>query len=206
MVPSEPQTRVSASPKKPSEFKRYRQALTALYLGTAGAAFLLLTASVVRELLFRRPVVELPHAAFTDEDPNPEDLLACNDMVRELLVDLSARSCDLLAAPTRDLPTTGDRGAISSEWSDFSRNWRDRWDVINARCRFSDLSDSTLGVAYDRMAQVHGDLPTMRLKYQSLIVRFDEEQAAELAEMRRALDQSRAALAERLDRDPRRSE
>jgi hypothetical protein len=36
----------------------------------------------------------------------------------------------------------------------------------------------------------------MRLKYQSLLVRFDDEQAAELARMRRALDLSRATLDE----------
>jgi hypothetical protein len=52
-----------------------------------------------------------------------------------------------------------------------------------------------MGVAFDRMAKVHAGLPSVRLKYQSLLVRFDEEQAAELAGMRRALDLSRRDLA-----------
>lgn len=183
--------------------------MTALYLGTAGAGFLLLAASVVHELVLRRPAVPLPASALSEDRPDPRELLACNEMVLELLTSMGDETGALLAAPTKSPPNQGDRGELSSEWSDFSRKWRDRWDVVNARCRFSELADARLGVAYDRMAQVHSDLPTMRLKYQSLLVRFDEEQAAELVEMRRALDQSRAALlsaveAQRLDPDTRR--
>jgi hypothetical protein len=44
------------------------------------------------------------------------------------------------------------------------------------------------------MARVHGDLRAMRLKYQSLLVRFDEEQSGELRRMQRALKRSRVAL------------
>jgi hypothetical protein len=66
--------------------------------------------------------------------------------------------------------------------------------VTNAQCGFSELADTNLGVAYDRLAQVHGDLQIMWHKYQSLVVRFDDEQAAELVRMRLALDRSRAAF------------
>jgi hypothetical protein len=52
------------------------------------------------------------------------------------------------------------------------------------------------------MAQVHSDLPAMRLKYQSLLVRFDDEQAAELVRMRRALESSHEDLATRVPRTP----
>src|SRR5574339_30946 len=48
---------------------------------------------------------------------------------------------------------------------DFSRVWLDEWDVANARCRFSELADTQMGVAYDRLAEVHGELKTVRLKY-----------------------------------------
>ena len=51
-----------------------------------------------------------------------------------------------------------------------------------------------MGDAYDRMARVHEALPTMRLKYQSLLVRFDDEQADELARMRRDLSSSEKLL------------
>lgn len=178
--------------KKSNEFWRYRQVLTALYLGTATAGFALLAASVVKELFFRRPAVELPPSGLSVENPDPALLLECHGRVEELLDQLGQKTCELLA-----LPPSGDRSELPARWEDFSRVWLDEWDVANARCRFSELADTQMGVAYDRLAEVHGELKTVRLKYQSLLVRFDDEQAAELARMRRALDLSRAALEEK---------
>ncbi len=51
-----------------------------------------------------------------------------------------------------------------------------------------------MGRAYNRTAVVHGDLPTMRLKYQSLLKKFDEEQARQLTAMKRELDESHRAF------------
>ncbi len=172
-----------------SEFRRYRQVLTALYLVFAAAGVLLLAGSVVKELFFRRPAVELPPSAIAADDPTPSELLECHGLVLDLLSKLGRETCELLA-----LPPSGSRSELPARWEKFSRAWHDEWDVTNARCRFSELADTNLGVAYDRLAQVHGDLQTMRHKYQSLVVRFDDEQAAELARMRRALDLSRAAF------------
>jgi hypothetical protein len=103
---------------------------------------------------------------------------------------------DQVAALLSD-PPHGDRGQPGAGWEAFSREWMRRWDEVDARCRFTELADTDLGVAYDRMARVHGDLPAMRLKYQTLLVRFDDEQAAELDRMRRALNLSREVLQER---------
>ena len=178
--------------KKSNEFRRYRQVLTALYLGTATAGFALLAASVVKELFFRRPAIELPQSALTVDDPDPEVLLDCHRRVLALLDQLGTKTCELLSA----VPS-GDRSELSGRWEEFSRTWRDEWDVVNARCRFSELADTRMGVAYDRLAQVHEDLRPMWLKYQSLFVQFDNEQAAELARMRRALDLSRTAFEEK---------
>jgi hypothetical protein len=178
--------------KRSNEFRRYRQALTIIYLGTAAFGFVLLTASVVKELFFRRPAIELPQSALTVDDPDPEVLLDCHRRVLGLLNKLGAETCELLTAEP-----SGDRSELSGRWEDFSRTWRDEWDVVNARCRFSELADTRMGVAYDRLAQVHEDLRPMWLKYQSLFVQFDNEQAAELARMRRALDLSRTAFEEK---------
>ena len=174
-----------------SEFRRYRQVLTALYLVLATAGVLLLAGSVVKELFFRRPAVELPPSAIAADEPTPSELLTCHRLVLDLLTSLGHETCELLA-----LPPSGSRSELPAQWEEFSRTWRDKWDVANAQCRFSELADTNLGVAYDRLAQVHGDLQTVRQKYQSLVVRFDDEQAAELARMRRALDLSRAAFEE----------
>lgn len=171
------------------EFRRYRQVLTALYLVIATAGVALLAGSVFKELFFRRPAVELPHSAIAADDPTPSELLECHRLVLGLLNKLGRETCTLLA-----LPPSGSRSELPAKWEEFSRAWYDEWDVTNARCRFSELADTNLGVAYDRLAQVHGDLHTMRHKYQSLVVRFDDEQAAELVRMRHALDLSRAAF------------
>jgi hypothetical protein len=171
------------------EFRKYRQVLTTLYLVTAAVGFALIAGSVFREPFFRRPAVELPRSALSADDPDPRQLLDCHGRVLDLLTKLGHETCQLLA-----LPPSGRRSELPARWEEFSRAWHDEWDVVNARCRFSELADTNLGVAYDRLAQVHGDLQTMRHKYQSLVVRFDDEQAAELARMRRALDLSRAAF------------
>jgi hypothetical protein len=171
------------------EFRRYRQVLTSLYLVIAAAGVALLAASVVKELFFRRPAVEPPPTAIAADDPTPSELLECHGLVQDLLIKLGRETCELLA-----LPPSGSRSELPARWEEFSRAWHDEWDVANARCRFSELADTNLGVAYDRLAQVHGDLQTMRHKYQSLVVRFEDEQAAELVRMRLALDRSRAAF------------
>lgn len=167
--------------------------MTIIYLGTAAFGFVLLTASVLKELFFRRPAIELPQSALSVDDPDPEVLLDCHHRVLGLLDQLGNKTCELVssAAPS------GDRSEVSARWEEFSRAWRDEWDVVNARCRFSELADTRMGVAFDRLAKVHEDLRPMWLKYQSLLVRFDDEQAAELARMRRALDLSRTAFEEK---------
>lgn len=165
--------------------------LTAIYFATVALGFALLVASVAKELMFRSPAVELPQSQMNAQDPTI--LLECHDRVLGLLIKLSDTTNELLSRPPQ-----GDRGSLASDWEDFTRAWNDEWDTINARCRFSELADRNVGVAYDRLAKVHAELPTIKLKYQSLLIRFEDEQAAELARMRRALDRSRAALQERV--------
>lgn len=187
-----PPESVAEAPEKPNEFHRYRQVLAALYIGTVAAGFLLLGVSVARQLFFRAPVVELQGPVLSPDEPDPQQLLRCNDDVMALYTALGDEVAALLSGPPRD-----ERGQPGARWEAFSREWMRRWDEVDARCRFTELADTDLGIAYDRMARVHGDLPAMRLKYQTLLVQFDEEQAAELARMRRALNLSREVLQER---------
>ncbi len=180
---------MSEEAKKPSEFRRYRQILAGSYVVLAASVVLLLTASVVEEIFFHRPQADLPRTALSIEKPDPQELLVCHGVVLNLLTTLGTESARLLSLPPR-----GDRGELASLWEDFSRTWRDDWDVAEARCRFSELAETQLGVAFDRLAEVHGALPSIRLKYESLLVSFDEELAADLAGMRRALDSSHSAF------------
>ena len=91
------------------------------------------------------------------------------------------------------------RAAWKSDWKTFSTKWRDHWDLIDARCRFTELAETNLGAAYDVLAQVHESLPAMRLKYNRLVADFDKEQADELRQIRQMLDDSRDTFKRQID-------
>ncbi len=175
-------------PKKANEFKRYRQVLAAVYLTTVATGFTLLATSVAKQLFFH-PRVALDGPALSADHPDPQDLLACNQRVTELYEELGDTTTELMSGPPH-----GVRRPIYSAWEAFGRRWTQQWHQVNQRCRFEELAGSGMSVAYDRMARVHADLRAMRLKYQSLLVRFDEEQADELRQMKQALDRSRQTL------------
>jgi len=184
---------VSQDTKKSPEFRRYRQVLTSVYLVVVGLGGVLLAASVASALLFQRPSVELTGPKISAENPNPEELIKCNRDVTRLLGALGDETAALMAKPTAE---------IDRHWEDFSRTWRKSYHEVNARCRFAELAGTNMGTAYDRMAGVHAELPAMRLKYQGLLLQFDEEQADELGRMQRALERSLAALEERATSAP----
>jgi len=156
-------------------------------VGTIAAGFVLLAASVARQLLWA-PDVELDGPMLDEDNPDPRLLVDCARRVGALYDQLDEVTLDLLGSPSR-----GEHRDLRSEWEDFGRDWVAEWHRVNKRCRFEDLGDS-LGDAFERLANVHADLRAMRLKYQSLLVRFDKEQAAELLEMKRSLDDSRRAF------------
>ncbi|MCG8422850.1 MAG: hypothetical protein MJE77_33480 [Proteobacteria bacterium] len=172
--------------EKANEFKRYRQILAALYIGTITAGFLLLAASVVNELFFR-PAPTPNGPVLSGDDPDNEALMHCHRSVAGLYDELGGIAAQLLALP-------GQSQKLTPHWMAFSERWMRQWDRVAVQCRFSELADTHMGEAYDRMARVHRELPTIRLKYQSLLVRFDEQQAADLSRAKRDLDRSRELL------------
>jgi len=184
--------------KRSSEFKRYRQVLVGLYIGAASAGFCLLVASVIQQLYFRTPSVKLPESSIVAGQPDPRQFLICNDLVKEQLFSLTTKTNSLFAQPisqhSADGPARDNGTSRSSDWKDFSTKWQDQWDVIDARCRFTTLAETKMGEAYDRMAHVHGALPAMRLKFNSLLAEFDREQADELRAMSRALAKSKKSI------------
>ena len=120
----------------------------------------------------------------------PNELLACNRAVRDLLERLVDETADLerstLAGETLDL---------GAEWDAFANRWQSDWEGTGARCGFGELEGSGLGAGYDRMAWVHRNLPTTRLKFRELVAHFSRDVGVDVAEMRDALDKSRAGLA-----------
>jgi len=184
--------------EKSSEFKRYQQALAVFYITVIGAGTLLLAASVVRELLFRpvvQPRPDVHEAQETQQAIDPSRLLQCHQEVSALYQQLAERANRLLQPPLRH-----DERELLSAWESFAQTWRRRWETVNGWCRFSQpqdmgISDTAQGEAYDRLANVHAKLFALELKYRSLLARFEEELAADLVELQRALDQSRRLLA-----------
>ena len=206
---------MTSQQKRPNEFRRHRQVLTAIYLLAAAAGFLLLTASVAKQIFFRKSTVQVSSSSVVPDNPGPRELIECHDLVLEQFTQLSNKTSELLARPLRGageyatknvqaLTRTPSerRDAWRSDWKNFSTQWRDQWDLIDARCRFTELAETKLGAAYDQMAQVHEALPAMRLKYNRLIADFDKEQADELRQMRQMLSDSRNTFNGQLDPEP----
>jgi hypothetical protein len=181
--------------EKSSEFKRYQQALAVFYITVIGAGTLLLAASVARELLFRPVVQPQPGVPETQQAIDPSRLLQCHQEVSALYQQLAERANQLLQPPLRH-----QQRELSSAWESFAQTWRRQWETVNGWCRFSQprktgISDTAQGEAYDRLADVHAKLFALELKYRSLLARFEEELAADLVELQRALDRSRRLLA-----------
>jgi len=188
---------VSPEPKKSNEFRRYRQFLTGLYLAAAACGVMLLVISVVFQLATRIEP-EPSNVQISLSQPASGQLLHCHNKVSELYQELGKTTAQLVVQPAN-----GKRPQIGAQWQEFSRNWKKDWKQADHICRFSEALKTHRGVAYGRLARVHHDLPTMHLKYQSLLIQFDKQQAAELVRMRRALDRSRTALVEAANREAR---
>ena len=170
-----------------NEFKRYRQILAALYIGIVATAFVLLAVSVVDELYIRGRSHH-PDARRAG-NPSHSDLVRCLGDITGLYSELGHRTAELLALPGKDRSAE-----ILPRWKDFSETWLKRWDEVEVSCRFESPLDTARGEAYHSMARVHGELPAMRLEYQSLLIRYDKELAADLARLARELDRSRQLL------------
>lgn len=143
----------------------------------------LVATSIVLDLFSHRPLV-------TTRALSPDELVACNRSVRDLLggfVDETARleQASLLRA-ARDL---------GADWDAFAARWQAEWEATGARCGFGELEGTGLGAGYDRMARVYHNLPTTRLKFRELVSHFARDVGVDVAEMRDALDKSQADIA-----------
>jgi hypothetical protein len=162
---------------KPPEFHRYRLALGLAVAAPVGLLAILISASIVVDLFFS-------HRVTGARAPTAADLVACNGAVRALLDGLVRETAML---ETEALAGDHDTGA---EWDAFSVSWQRDWEQTGARCGFGELEGTGKGAGYDRMAWVHRNLPTTRLKYRDLLAHFARDVGVDLAEMREALDRS----------------
>lgn len=161
--------------------------LVSFYVVVVAGLILLLSASVLGELLFA-PNRDITQPVLAKGDT--EGLTSCHQDVTELFKSLGTKTSELLALAH----STGARSEIATKWDRFSNGWSQTWTDVGARCSFEEPAEP-MGAAFDRIALVHAELPTVKLKYQSLLHHFEEEQAAELARMRNALNISARSLA-----------
>lgn len=170
-------------PRKPPEFRRFRLALLVVVGAPVGLLALLISASIVLDLFAHRPLIPA-------RSLGPDEILACNRAVRALL----DRLVDETAGLERST-LTGEARDLGAEWDAFAVKWQTDWEDTGARCGFGELEGTGLGAAYDRMAWVHRNLPTARLKFRELVAHFSRDVGVDVREMRDALDKSRAGLA-----------
>jgi hypothetical protein len=170
-------------PRKPPEFRTFRLALLVVVGAPVGLLALLISASVVLDLFAHRRINPARNLG-------PEELLACNQAVRDLL----NRLVDETASLERST-LAGEAHDLGAEWDAFATRWQTDWEDTGARCGFGELEGSGFGAAYDRMAWVHRNLPTTRLKFRELVAHFSRDVGVDVGEMRDALDKSRAGLA-----------
>ncbi len=177
-----------------NELRPYRQTMYVLYGIVTAVGFIWIAASVLLDT-FARPRSPTDPSALSSAEGPPLDRAVCAERVRSLLFGLGDTTHQLL-----DLPHKERKPQISKSWESFQAKWQLEWQDVRTRCGFDRQAPSG-SVAQSRMAQVHRDLPAMQHKYESLLARFEEQQAAELARMHTALDQTETALRQRADSD-----
>jgi hypothetical protein len=174
-------------PEKRSKLQQYRLVLLAVGALVSGAFAVLVTASIVIELFAGR-------RGAGSARPDTAEQLACNQDVQRLLDRLVREASRIQLMPLEGIKRLDE---VAAGWDQFSLAWDESWRAAEERCQFDRFAESGLGVAFDRTARVHGALPMTKLKYAEQMARFTHDLAAEVAEMRRALDKSHDDLATR---------
>jgi hypothetical protein len=157
---------------KSPEFHGYRTGLLVAFAAFVGLGTLLVGASIVSDVFFHR-----------ERNPQP---LASLGQCRADVTGLLARLGEAKAALELDA-VKGEAGDLPARWDEFAQKWQSDWEGVNERCGFRARVDTGLGEAYDRLAHVHENLDTTRLKYAALLSRFAREVLPDVTQMRSAL-------------------
>jgi hypothetical protein len=180
-----------------AEFRRYRQGLQLFTFGVTAAIIAWLIASVAR-CLFVHPAVRpsSESATFSGRADDVDALLACQADVESLFDDVNRKLFDLQALGARyDIE-------LAVQWEAFSKRWKLRWLETGARCRFGELQNHGLGVAYDRLAAVYDELEKVQRAYAVLLYHYIDHHAPRVDDIRHTLETSRKTF-ERLRAAPR---
>lgn len=166
------------------EFRSYRVTLGAIALGVTVTATLWLGSSVAYALFVHpRP------ATGTTSGTGTPDVARCEQEVEGLLDDLQR----LAGAAVAGAPAEAGRPSPRQE---LAEGWPRRWRDVGATCRFVELRDRGLGVAFDHTAWVHAELEGLHQGYATLLESYIVRQQPRVDELRRALEATRRALSD----------
>src|ERR1043166_590710 len=102
-------------------------------------AILYLLASIAISFFSKHPV-RLRRPPISAE--NLDDLLSCQTDVERLFREINERTFEIQAqAARRDVD-------LAQHWSEFTGRWESDWRIVQAQCRFLELSDRGLGAAF----------------------------------------------------------
>ena len=168
-----------------TEFRPYRRALQAILASVTVGAILYLLASIAIAVFSKHPV-RLRRPPISAE--NLDDLLSCQSDVERLFRDINEHTFEIQAqAARRDVD-------LAQHWSEFSANWEREWRIVQAQCRFVELSDRGLGVGFDRLAHAHEALEVQKNKFAAMMRNYIDDQVPHIEEIRRSLEASRRGL------------
>ncbi|HKA90180.1 MAG TPA: hypothetical protein VKE22_21110 [Haliangiales bacterium] len=123
---------------------------------------------------------------FHPKGRSPAPMMSLADCRREV-TGLLHRLADAAAGLQLDA-VKGQAGDLPARWDAFAAGWQTDWEATGERCGFRQNMDTGLGQAYDRLARVHENLATTRLKYAALLSRFAKDVLPDVSDMRGALD------------------
>jgi hypothetical protein len=112
---------------------------------------------------------------------DPGELRRCHRDVAGLLSRLHRKSYELQA---RALKYKTDPAV---EWRSWSRAWRQRWQVVDHRCRLSELGGTGKSPVIDKLHHVHRELDRLQHAYDGVIDRYIKHHARRLKRLRGTL-------------------
>lgn len=170
----------SAQPMDPT-VRRWKRIFFGIYLVLTGCIVVWAFCSIVMALFGDRPLpVKGPRISPAAD--NPRELRACQEELGHLLTDLHRDTFQLQAMALRfDLDP-------ASEWGNWSKAWRFRWNAVDWRCRLSSLSGQGISPAIDAMAQIHGELDELQISYSGVVNNFIERYVERLYKLKNDLD------------------
>ena len=126
---------------------------------------------------------------------NPDQLRRCHQRLARLLTDLHKETFTLLASAQKFETDP------ATEWTNWSRNWRHRWKLLDHRCRLSELAGQGVSPEIDKMANVHAALDELHISYTGVVNTFADRYVDRLRKLKDEVATVRAMI----DRRRRRS-